>query len=82
MSTAAPALCRVLPRISAADRRIGMGNKEVGAHLTVIRVRSVPDSTSQPFLLVLGLPVVPREVVALPWLSLGGHEQLGPYSVA
>jgi hypothetical protein len=55
---------------------IGMGNKEVGALLAVVRVCSAPDSTSQPFLLALGSPVVPSEV------SLGGHEQLGPYSVA
>ena len=68
--------------LSSADRVIGMGNEEVGVLLAVVRVRSAPDSTSQRFLLVLGLPVVPWEVVALPRLSLGGHEQLGPYSVA
>ena len=81
LSTSAPALCRVLAThqsvfLSSTDRMIGMGNKEVGALLAVVRVCSAPDSTSQPFLLALGSPVVPSEV------SLGGHEQLGPYSVA
>jgi len=84
LSTSAPALCRVLATHQSVflSSMIGMGNEEVGALLAVVRVRSAPNSTSQLFLLVLGSPVVPWEVVALPRLSLGGHEQLGPYSVA
>jgi len=82
----APALCISLAVhdgtfLSPADRLVCLGQEEVGAFLAVVHMALTPNTKTQPFLIVLGAPLVPWDVEEVPRLSLGVGATLGPHNV-
>jgi len=82
----APALCISLAVhggtfLSPADRLVRLGQEEVGGFLGVVHMALTANTKTQPFLIVLGAPLIPWDVEEVPRLSLGVGATLGPHNV-